>query len=118
MKKILSFMVISLLALLPFAVNAETSIKPVCGDADENGVITCTIVGNITSDAGETNLTVILTEAGGAEVTDIANATDTDWAIASDPVEVDGVSGGTITSVGVADMLKNCLDDYTSFLTK
>ena len=31
---------------------------------------------------------------------------------------IPGVSGGTITSVGVADMLKNCLDDYTSFLTK
>jgi Na+-transporting NADH:ubiquinone oxidoreductase subunit C len=38
--------------------------------------------------------------------------------VADATVEVDGVSGGTITSVGVADMLKNCLDDYTSFLTK
>ncbi|MBR6539701.1 MAG: Na(+)-translocating NADH-quinone reductase subunit C [Bacteroides sp.] len=38
--------------------------------------------------------------------------------VADATVEVDGVSGGTITSVGVADMLKNCLSNYTSFLTK
>lgn len=31
-------------------------------------------------------------------------------------VEVDGISGGTITSVGVADMLKNCLENYKPFL--
>ncbi|NDV58535.1 NADH:ubiquinone reductase (Na(+)-transporting) subunit C [Bacteroides sp. 519] len=31
---------------------------------------------------------------------------------------VDGISGGTITSVAVQDMLKNNLKDYTSFLTK
>ena len=31
--------------------------------------------------------------------------------------QVDGVSGGTITSKGVDAMLKTCLGDYTSFLT-
>lgn len=31
--------------------------------------------------------------------------------------QVDGISGGTITSVGVNDMLKNCLNNYKSFLT-
>ncbi len=30
--------------------------------------------------------------------------------------EVDGISGGTITSVGVDDMLKNCLRNYIKFL--
>lgn len=30
---------------------------------------------------------------------------------------VDGISGGTITSVAVQDMLKNCLNRYTNFLT-
>lgn len=30
---------------------------------------------------------------------------------------VDGLSGGTITSVAVQDMLKNCLAHYTNFLT-
>ena len=37
--------------------------------------------------------------------------------VADAAVEVDGISGGTITSVGVADMLKNCLNNYTKFLT-
>ncbi|MBR1596507.1 MAG: Na(+)-translocating NADH-quinone reductase subunit C [Phocaeicola sp.] len=32
--------------------------------------------------------------------------------------EVDGISGGTITSNGVDAMLKTCLEDYKSFLTK
>ncbi len=31
--------------------------------------------------------------------------------------QVDGISGGTITSVGVNDMLKHCLTEYKSFLT-
>lgn len=37
--------------------------------------------------------------------------------VADETVEVDGISGGTITSVGVADMLKSCLNNYTKFLT-
>ena len=32
--------------------------------------------------------------------------------------QVDGISGGTITSVGVDAMLKSCLNSYLSFLTK
>lgn len=32
--------------------------------------------------------------------------------------QVDGISGGTITSTGVAAMLKDCLSAYTEFLTK
>ena len=32
--------------------------------------------------------------------------------------QVDGISGGTITSVGVDAMLKTCLNSYLSFLTK
>ena len=32
--------------------------------------------------------------------------------------QVDGISGGTITSKGVDDMLKNCLKNYIEFLTK
>ena len=31
--------------------------------------------------------------------------------------QVDGISGGTITSVGVDVMLKTCLNSYKSFLT-
>ncbi|NLZ73983.1 MAG: FMN-binding protein, partial [Bacteroidales bacterium] len=31
--------------------------------------------------------------------------------------QVDGITGGTITSNGVDDMLKNCLSQYHDFLT-
>ena len=31
--------------------------------------------------------------------------------------QVDGISGGTITSVAVGTMLKECLGNYTKFLT-
>ena len=38
--------------------------------------------------------------------------------VADEAHEVDGISGGTITSSGVASMLKDCLSAYTEFLTK
>ena len=37
--------------------------------------------------------------------------------VANPEFEVDGISGGTITSNGVDDMLKNCMGQYTKFLT-
>ena len=38
--------------------------------------------------------------------------------VANPDYEVDGISGGTITSNGVDAMLKNCLKPYEKFLTK
>lgn len=35
-----------------------------------------------------------------------------------DPYAVDAVSGGTLTSVGVEKMLKNCLSDYDAYIEK
>ena len=35
-----------------------------------------------------------------------------------DPYAVDAVSGGTLTSVGVENMLRNCLGDYDAFIRK
>ena len=37
--------------------------------------------------------------------------------VAQPDYEVDGISGGTITSKGVDAMIKDCLKEYTSFLT-
>ena len=37
--------------------------------------------------------------------------------VESPEYQVDGISGGTITSVGVDAMLKSCLAHYTKFLT-
>ena len=34
----------------------------------------------------------------------------------SDPYEVDAVSGGTITSQGLENMIKDCLEGYQAFL--
>ena len=38
--------------------------------------------------------------------------------VADASCEVDGISGGTITSVGVDNMLKDCLKHYNAFLTQ
>lgn len=37
--------------------------------------------------------------------------------VAKPEFQVDGISGGTITSVAVGQMLKNCMGHYTKFLT-
>ena len=37
--------------------------------------------------------------------------------VANPEFEVDGISGGTITSNGVDAMLKSCMGQYTKFLT-
>lgn len=35
-----------------------------------------------------------------------------------DPYAVDAISGGTLTSVGVENMIKNCLGDYNAYIEK
>ena len=37
--------------------------------------------------------------------------------VSNSEYEVDGISGGTITSVAVGNMLKTCLGNYKVFLT-
>ena len=48
---------------------------------------------------------------------DIALTVVKNGKVANPEFEVDGVSGGTITSNGVAAMLKGCMSQYTKFLT-
>jgi Na+-transporting NADH:ubiquinone oxidoreductase subunit C len=36
----------------------------------------------------------------------------------NNPYGVDAVSGGTITSVGLEEMIKDCLEGYQSFFVK
>ncbi len=85
MKKILSLVGLFLICILPIAVNAETLEIPRekmrCSGEDANGYITCTIVYVITGDEGYDNLTVTLTEKGGATVTNISNAANSDWTV-------------------------------------
>lgn len=101
MKKFFSFMVMSLVALLPFSVDAATEISPSCGSKDADGNITCTISYNITDPAGADSLTVTLTEQGGADIISVENAIDTDWAVSSQN-ESNGVWTILLASPGVA----------------
>ena len=50
--------------------------------------------------------------------TDVALSVVKNGKVETPEYEVDGISGGTITSTGVDAMLKTCLKNYTNFLTK
>ena len=78
MKKKLSLLVMGLLVVLPFSVKAKTVLQvPIsCTSVDSNGYKTCTVV----AETNDGEVTVTLTEEGGAEVTDIQNG---DWLISS-----------------------------------
>ena len=47
----------------------------------------------------------------------IALAVEKNGKVTDPAYQVDGISGGTITSKGVDDMIKNCLGQYNNFLT-
>ena len=47
----------------------------------------------------------------------IALAVEKNGKVADPAYQVDGISGGTITSKGVDDMIKSCLGQYNKFLT-
>lgn len=47
----------------------------------------------------------------------IALAVEKNGKVTDPAYQVDGISGGTITSKGVDDMIKNCLGQYNKFLT-
>ena len=78
MKKVLGFLIMAVVAMLPFAVDAATSIGHSCAK-DENGIYNCTITYNMTT--AETDVVVTLTEIGGAEVISIDSTMDSDWTV-------------------------------------
>ena len=100
MKKIFGLMLLSVLALLPLNTKAAISINPNCGQADSNGVITCTVAYNITDEEGAESLTLTLTEKGGAEVVDVIDATGSEWSVSSKN-EDNGVWTVILASIGV-----------------
>ena len=97
MKKFIAFMVMAVMFMLPLSVHAATAISYKCGDKDSNDNITCTVTYKI--DESEDNLTVTLTEFGGAEVTSVAGASGSDWTISSSN-EVNGVWTVILASPG------------------
>lgn len=98
MKKILSIIAMALIMVLPYSVNADTKIDYSCGSKNAEGIRTCTIGYEITE--VESNLTVTLTEGGGATITDISAKAGEDWTIA-DKREVNGVWTVDLTAAGV-----------------
>jgi len=101
MKRFLGLIGMALVALLPFAVSAKIQISTGenCKTTNEDGSVTCTMLYEIT-DKQETSLVVTLTEKGGAAITEIKNANDTDWTVA-DTEEKNNVWTVTLTSPGV-----------------
>ena len=95
MKKYLSFLVMGLIAVLPFGVKAAAKIGVSCEAVDSNGYKTCVLAAEITN---EDSLVVTLTEKGGANITNVKSVND-DWTI-TDQDEVDGVWTIKLTGLG------------------
>ena len=98
MKKVLGFLVMAIVAMLPFAVDAATSIGYSCTD-DASGIKNCTITYNMTT--AETDVVVNLTEIGGAEIISIDSTMDSDWAVNSKS-ELNNVWTVNLASPGVS----------------
>ena len=83
MKKFLSFMVMSLFAVLPFSVNAASEITYNCGDFDAEGVRTCTVGYLIDASTPQDSVTVQLTEHGGAEIISVDGVSNSEFSIST-----------------------------------
>ena len=99
MKKFLSFIAIAIVSIFPFAVDAAQDIAPICQDADANGNITCIVTYNFDEEIESAEVT--LTEKGGAQITEVATAADSDWSMA-DKSEENSVWTIKLSSVGVS----------------
>ncbi len=101
MKKIFGFVALMVVALLPLCVaKASTGINYKCDQGEE--IVTCTVTYDISTNP-ETNLTVKLTEEGGAKIeqSSITNAADSNW-------NVDGASPlNNVWTVNLASMEPN-----------
>lgn len=102
MKRFLSIMVMALVLVFPFTVKAaKTNISVNCTNTlDASGNYTCTVAGS-TDSSEVSNLTITLTEKGGAEITKVYGANDTDWTLSNSPEDVDGVWTVLLTSPGI-----------------
>ena len=83
MKKFLGFMVMSLVAIIPFSVSAASEITYNCGNADAEGNRTCTVGYKIDQSTPQDTVSVTLTEEGGADITSIEGVTDSEFSIST-----------------------------------
>lgn len=89
MKKFLNFAIMTVIAILPLIVNADSKINYNCGEFDDEGIRTCVIGYVIDESTPQESVSVTLTEKGGADITEIGDG-DSDFSIISKN-EVDGV---------------------------
>lgn len=98
MKKILSFLVMSLVAILPFEVSAASKITYDCSDFDAEGIRNCTVGYVIDQSTPQDSVSVKLTEHGGAEITTINGVSDSEFSISTQN-ETDGVYSVVLIAV-------------------
>ncbi len=84
MKKGLCLLLMAVMVFLPLRTKAAVALDKQCSSADSNGIINCKVTYNIVGDAAS-EVTVTLTEMGGASVIDVTNATGSEWNVASKP---------------------------------
>lgn len=85
MKKFLSYLVVSMMFVLPLSVNAASSIVQGsdCGKFDSNNQSNCTVRYNITDADGLETMIVTLTESGDAKILSIDNYPGSSWTVAN-----------------------------------
>ncbi len=85
MKKVLSYLVVSMMFVLPLSVNAEGSVVPGadCGKFDSNNQSNCTVKYNIEDENGLETIIVTLTENGDAKILSIDNYPGSSWTVAN-----------------------------------
>ncbi len=99
MKRVLSYLVVSIMFVLPLSVKAASGIsKGVdCDKAfDANNNRTCTVKFSITDENGLEKMVVTLKESGDAEITDVSNYPGSSWTI-SNVTEPDANRTRTVT---------------------
>ncbi len=83
MKKFLGFVVMSLVAVLPFTVSAASEITYTCGEVDSEGNRTCTVGYIIDQNTPQDSVSVTLTEQGGADITAVNSISNSEFAIST-----------------------------------
>ena len=83
MKRFLSFVIMAIVTVIPFTVNAASEIIFSCGDTDAEGNRTCVVGYNIDDSTPQSSVNVNLTEHGGAEVLSIEGIASSNFTLNS-----------------------------------
>ena len=97
MKRFLCFMVMSLVAIIPFSVSAASEITYNCGEVNSSGSRTCTVGYIIDATTPQNSVSVTLTEKGGANITSIDGVASSEFSV-STKNETNGVHSVVLAS--------------------